>query len=282
MQRYRVVIMLVLFGVLPVVVAFFVALSFLEEQEIESPPIAQAPVVEAEPPPPPPETQKVFAAARALPVGTLLGKEELGTIEIDVTEIDEDHIEYEKKCTAVSDEIAENARSRTLCGYAVRTALAEGAPLTWSAVVGPGQEGFLAAVLRPGTRAVMVRVGEATRQAGLIDPGDRVDVILSAELSIDGGERIVFARTIAEDVRVVAIDRPSGGRRGQGRRARGDFDRNPGSFAGAGGSAGARRARGQALAGGSFSRRTRHRREESGSVGRGGAARDAAVFAGLQ
>ena len=207
MQRYRVVIMLVLFGVLPVVVAFFVALSFLEEQEIESPPIAQAPVVEAEPPPPPPETQKVFAAARALPVGTLLGKEELGTIEIDVTEIDEDHIEYEKKCTAVSDEIAENARSRTLCGYAVRTALAEGAPLTWSAVVGPGQEGFLAAVLRPGTRAVMVRVGEATRQAGLIDPGDRVDVILSAELSIDGGERIVFARTIAEDVRVVAIDR---------------------------------------------------------------------------
>ena len=81
MQRYRVVIMLVLFGVLPVVVAFFVALSFLEEQEIESPPIAQAPVVEAEPPPPPPETRKVFAAARALPVGTLLGKDDLIKIE---------------------------------------------------------------------------------------------------------------------------------------------------------------------------------------------------------
>ena len=69
------------------------------------------------------------------------------------------------------------------------------------------QKGFLAAVLRPGTRGVVVRVGEATGQAGLIDPGDRVDVILSAELSIDGGGRIVFARTIAEDVRVVAIDR---------------------------------------------------------------------------
>ena len=207
MQRYRVVIMLVLFGVLPVVVAFFVALSFLEEQEIESPPIAEAPVVEAEPPPPPPETRKVFAAARALPVGTLLGKEELGTIEIDVTEIEEGHIKFEKECTAVFDEAAGGTTSRHLCGYAVRTALDEGAPLTWSAVVGPRQKGFLAAVLRPGTRGVMVRVGEATRQAGLIDPGDRVDVILSAELSIDGGERIVFARTIAEDVRVVAIDR---------------------------------------------------------------------------
>ena len=205
MQRYRVVIMLVLFGVLPVVVAFFVALSFLEEQEIESPPIAQAPVVEAEPPPPPPETREVFAAVRALPVGTLLGKEELGTIEIDVTEIEEGQIKFKKECTAVSDENAE--KPKRLCGYAVRTALDEGAPLTWSAVVGPRQKGFLAAVLRPGTRGVMVRVGEATRQAGLIDPGDRVDVILSAELSIDGGERIVFARTIAEDVRVVAIDR---------------------------------------------------------------------------
>ena len=204
MQRYRVVIMLVLFGVLPVVVAFFVALSFLEEQEIESPPIAQVPVVEAEPPPPPPpETVEVFAAARALPVGTLLGKEELTTIEIDVTEIEADFIEYENECTPVSDEIAD----MNLCGYAVRTALVEGVPLTWSAVVGPDQKGFLAAVLRPGTRGVVVRVGEATGQAGLIDPGDRVDVILSAELSIDGGGRIVFARTIAEDVRVVAIDR---------------------------------------------------------------------------
>ena len=206
MQRYRVVIMLVLFGVLPVVVAFFVALSFLEEQEIESPPIAEAPSAEEEPPPPPPpETREVFAAARALPVGTLLGKEELTTIEIDVAEIEDDFIEYGDKCTQV--ELAEGAEPKRLCGHAVHTALAEGAPLTWSAVVGPGQKGFLAAVLRPGTRAVMVRVGEATRQAGLIDPGDRVDVILSAELSIDGGERIVFARTIAEDVRVVAIDR---------------------------------------------------------------------------
>ena len=148
-------------------------------------------------------------------------------------------------------------------------------------MVGPGQKGFLAAVLRPGTRAVMVRVGEATRQAGLIDPGDRVDVILSAELSIDGGERIVFARTIAEDVRVVAIDRrvDDVGR---------DAVREEISTATLEASpAQADRLvlgehEGQALAGGSFSRRSRHRREEPGSGGRGGTARDAAVFAGLQ
>lgn len=213
MQRYRIVIMLVLFGVLPVVVAFFVALSFLDEQEIESPPVAEAPIAEPEPappppppPPPPPETRAVFAAARDLPIGALIGKDDLAPIEVVVTEIEEDYIEVDEVGAELSDD-AGDLTPRTLIGLAVRTPIAERAPLTWSAVVGPGQKGFLAAVLRPGTRAVTIRVGAATSHAGLIDPGDLVDVILSAELSIDGGERIVFARTIAEDVRVVAIDR---------------------------------------------------------------------------
>ena len=208
MQRYRVVIMLVLFGVLPVVVAFFVALSFLEEQEVEPLPAAEVPVAEREPPPPPPpETRTVFAAARALPVGALLGKDDLSTIELDLNEVEEDHIEIGEEGTKVPEDTGDLATPKTLLGHAVRTPIAEQAPLTWSAVVGPGQKGFLAAVLRPGTRAVTIRVGAATSHAGLIDPGDRVDVILSAELAIDGGERIVLARTIAEDVRVVAIDR---------------------------------------------------------------------------
>ena len=46
MQRYRVVIMLVLFGVLPVVAAFFVALSFLGEEEPEATRVEVAPVAE--------------------------------------------------------------------------------------------------------------------------------------------------------------------------------------------------------------------------------------------
>ena len=51
MQRYRVVIMLVLFGVLPVVAAFFVALSFLGEQEVEPTQAEVKPVTEEAPPP---------------------------------------------------------------------------------------------------------------------------------------------------------------------------------------------------------------------------------------
>ena len=201
MQRYRVVIMLVLFGVLPVVAAFFVALSFLGEQEVEPTQAEVKPVTEEAPPPPePPQTRQVFAAARAMPAGTLIGEDDLITLELDPDAIRKEHI-------IVPGEQA----SHPLRGHVVREALAEGAPLTRSAVVGPGQRGFLAAVLRPGARAVTIRVGPATSHAGLIDPGDRVDVILSAELAVDGGDRSVFARTIVEDVRVVAIDRQIGG-----------------------------------------------------------------------
>ena len=210
MQRYRVVIMLVLFGVLPVVAAFFVALSFLGEQEVEPTQAEVKPVTEEAPPPPePPQTRQVFAAARAMPAGTLIGEDDLITLELDPDAVRKEHIIVPDE--VVLEEIVPGEQaSHPLRGHVVREALAEGAPLTRSAVVGPGQRGFLAAVLRPGARAVTIRVGPATSHAGLIDPGDRVDVILSAELAVDGGDRSVFARTIVEDVRVVAIDRQVG------------------------------------------------------------------------
>ena len=210
MQRYRVVIMLVLFGVLPVVAAFFVALSFLGEQEVEPTQAEVKPVTEEAPPPPePPQTRQVFAAARAMPAGTLIGEDDLIKLELDPDAVRKEHIIVPDE--VVLEEIVPGEQaSHPLRGHVVREALAEGAPLTRSAVVGPGHRGFLAAVLRPGARAVTIRVGPATSHAGLIDPGDRVDVILSAELAVDGGDRSVFARTIVEDVRVVAIDRQIG------------------------------------------------------------------------
>lgn len=189
--------MLVLFGVLPVVVAFFFALKYLEEQEQEPAQAEGAPVVE-EPEPPP--AQEVLAAARALPVGTLIGREDLTTLALAPDAVHADHFP------------AEAASADTLRGHAVRETIAEGAPLVRTAIVGPRQRGFLATVLTPGSRAITIQVGAATSRAGLIDHGARVDVILSADLAAAGGGRSVVARTIVEDVRVVAIDsRPGTG-----------------------------------------------------------------------
>ena len=203
MQRYRVVIMLVLFGVLPVVVAFFFALSYLEEQEQEPAQVQVAPVVEEPPEPEPPPMREVLAAARALPVGTLIGSDDLTTLALAPDAVRVDHF-------AAGDTVSADALAGALRGHAVREAISEGAPLRRSAIVGPRQKGFLATVLKPGSRAVTIRVGPATSHAGLIDHGARVDVILTAELAADGGERSAVARTIVEDVRVVAIDRGLG------------------------------------------------------------------------
>ena len=210
MQRYRVVIMLVLFGVLPVVAAFFVALSFLGEQEVEPTQAEVKPVTEEAPPPPePPQTRQVFAAARAMPAGTLIREDDLIKLELDPDAVRKEHIIVPNE--VVLEEIVPGEQaSHPLRGHVLREALAEGAPLTRSAVVGSDEIGFLAAVLRPGARAVTIRVGPATSHAGLIELGNRVDVILSAELAVDGGDRSVFARTIVEDVRVVAINRQAG------------------------------------------------------------------------
>ena len=199
MHRYRVVIMLVLFGVLPVVAAFFVALSYLGEPEVPTQ-VEVEPAVEEAPPPEPQEVRRVLAAARDLPVGTLLGKQDLTALELDPGAVDADYI-------VISGETA----AQSLNGHVVREALAEGSLVTWSAVVGPQQPGFLAAVLRPDSRAVTIQVGPATSSAGLVDLGDRVDVVLSAGLAVDGQDRMLLAKTIVEDVRVVAIDRRVGG-----------------------------------------------------------------------
>ena len=142
-------------------------------------------------------------AARALPVGTLLDK--------DRHDPSIPSARIREKSTPTTFVAADStSAAKALRGHAVRETIAEGAPLTRSAVVGPGQQGFLATVLKPGSRAVTIRVGPATSHAGLIDPGDRVDVILSAEVALDGSDRSAFARTIVDDVRVVAIDRRPG------------------------------------------------------------------------
>ena len=220
MQRYRAAILFVLFGVLPVASAFFIALLFLEETTPEPEPVAE-PVpetVQAPPAAPKPEKREVIVAARGLPVGALLGEADLDELALEPDAVRPEHLP------------AAEITPASLRGYAVRKALTPEEPLTRSAVVGPGQPGFLAAVLEPGMRAVTIEVGPATKHAGLVDPGDRVDVILTgtgtgsntAALTGPGqeaGEGSFLAdlgigrltRTILEDVRVVGVNRRTGG-----------------------------------------------------------------------
>jgi pilus assembly protein CpaB len=99
----------------------------------------------------------------------------------------------------------------SLIGAVVRSRIAAGEPVTAQRVARPGDRGFLAAVLNPGMRAVAVPVNERSGLAGLIFPGDRVDVILSHQLvetSEDSRTSTLrnVSETVLHDLRVLAID----------------------------------------------------------------------------
>jgi pilus assembly protein CpaB len=94
-------------------------------------------------------------------------------------------------------------------GTVVRSSLAAGEPLTENKVVRPGDRGFLAAVLSGGMRAVSVPVNETSGIAGLIFPGDHVDVILTHAVRQDtptGVQMRQVSETVLVNVRVLAID----------------------------------------------------------------------------
>ncbi|MEO3474225.1 Flp pilus assembly protein CpaB [Roseomonas sp. CAU 1739] len=157
-------------------------------------PTPQAPRQEAAAPP---ERLNVLVAARPVQAGTLLKPEDLAAREMPATELPEG---------ALRD--APDARIEFI-GAMVRRTLSQGDTLRLDAVLRPGENGFLAAVLAPGMRAVTVGVDAVSGTAGLIWPGDRVDVILTQAFDDNDAApaRRVAGETVLTAARVIAVDR---------------------------------------------------------------------------
>ncbi|MGE5268120.1 MAG: Flp pilus assembly protein CpaB [Thiohalocapsa sp.] len=106
--------------------------------------------------------------------------------------------------------IEEGARAlQQLVGYAALQPLAAGDPVLASAIVAPADRGFLAAALPPGMRAVSIDIREETAAAGLIMPGDEVDVLLALPVQERIGDQDETHRaveTVLSNVPVLAID----------------------------------------------------------------------------
>lgn len=96
-----------------------------------------------------------------------------------------------------------------LHGAVVRRGISGGGPIVQGQVVKPGEQGFLAAVMEPGKRAVSVRINPVTGIAGLVFPGDRVDLLLTQTVNRPNDPRRserVASETVLTDLRVLAID----------------------------------------------------------------------------
>ncbi len=144
-----------------------------------------------------PATETVLVASHAMLAGTLIKPEDLGSAAIEVAKLPQGFVKDDA-----------DAR-RALVGGLVRRPRATGDVLRLPGdALRPSDHGFLAAVLSPDTRAVTVGVDMISGAAGLIWPGDHVDLILTQTL--DGANvapgRKVVAETVLRDVRVIAID----------------------------------------------------------------------------
>src|SRR6187551_1586947 len=83
----------------------------------------------------------------------------------------------------------------------VLTAIETNEPVLSLKITGPGQRATLSALVKPGMKAVTVRVNDVEGVGGFVEPGDRVDVVLTHQ--IDKGS--AATQVVLQNVRVPAV-----------------------------------------------------------------------------
>jgi pilus assembly protein CpaB len=96
--------------------------------------------------------------------------------------------------------------AESFAGWVARDPFAAGEPISDAKIVSPGSRGFLAAVLRPGMRAISVPVTATSGISGFIFPGDEVDILITHQLTGHDEAQHKAAETVLQDVRVIGID----------------------------------------------------------------------------
>jgi pilus assembly protein CpaB len=153
----------------------------------------QTPTVAAAPAPKEPE-KMVLVAVKPLPTGHIIAIENLKWVAWP-----EDGVDPQFHVKGVVTE-------QSLAGKVIKVSVAQGAPLLLNQVVGPGERGFLAAVLGKDMRAVTVAVTNTSGVGGFVFPGDRVDLVLTHEVPNGVNLPLRGAETILTNVRVLAVN----------------------------------------------------------------------------
>jgi pilus assembly protein CpaB len=153
----------------------------------------QTPAVAAAPAPKDPE-KMVLVAVKPLPTGHIITIENLKWVAWP-----EDGVDPQFHVKGVVTE-------QSLLGKVIKVSVAQGAPLLLNQVVGPGERGFLAAVLGKDMRAVTVAVTNTSGVGGFVFPGDRVDLVLTHEVPNGVNLPLRGAETILTNVRVLAVN----------------------------------------------------------------------------
>ncbi len=183
----------VLFAIGAILVIGGLALSVLWVTQMQSTPgVTQEPQAQASQP----RREATLVAAHPLPEGTLVRMSDIRWREIEPGENRPGLL------------LRSQAGEAEFLGAIARRDFADGEALPAADLVKTGDRRFLAAVLKPGNRAVSIAVDAPQSSSGLVLPGDRVDVILTQNLgngAQDPAHKTV-AETVLRNVRVIAVD----------------------------------------------------------------------------
>lgn len=175
----RGIILIVVALILAGLAAFF-ARSFLTSTEQT---VAEAPT-----------GPKVLTARRNLPIGKIIDPKDFVWTEWPVENVHQSYvIEGQKKIADYT-------------GHVVRDSIVAGEPITVAKLVKQGDRGFMAAILKPGMRAVTIPVTRITGVGGFLYPGDRVDLLLSRTAVDDNGITRQVTETVFRNIRILGMD----------------------------------------------------------------------------
>lgn len=140
--------------------------------------------------------QQVLVIARDVPQGAALTADDIAWRLFPEESIGETFITQAERPEALTE----------LQNAVTRRPFAAGEPVTDNSIVLPNGQGFMAAQLAPGLRAIAIEIDTATAAAGYIQPNDHVDVVMTHRSQGSEGRGGVRSSVILANVRVLAID----------------------------------------------------------------------------
>jgi len=181
--------------------------AFLQLQKLSTPPPVVDPTPTAAVQPIVAEVNyvKVLVAATDIPMGSRVTPDSLQWTKWPNEALSENLIDDVSRPEALDE----------LNTAVARTAIYAGEPIVQRKLVLSGDRGQMSALLKPGMRAIATRISVDSAAGGFIQPGDRVDVVLTVQLKNEnqvGGnnQNNYVAKTIFENVHVLAIDQVYG------------------------------------------------------------------------
>jgi pilus assembly protein CpaB len=222
-----VVLVFVFFAVMMALLAAYLAKVWLDSRA----PVVQQVQVQSEPT----GMIQVLVAARPIPVGTKLSREDFkwsawpeSAVEkrfIDESKLSKAALDAQQQAATTpttpvvkpSTDKAEGATETVVIGAIARRQILEGEPIGVEAIIQPGDHSVVSAVIAAGMRAFSFPIQAENAAAGFINPGDHVDVLLASNVRAaigDGGggskkDDVIInwsTETVLHDVKVLAID----------------------------------------------------------------------------